>query len=302
LTAPQPEDAQAAASNWLLKYLTVQQLYDTKIVSMLQRAQYDAGVAADKWNRTNIGDRTKRYQFNLVKDEIRTIIKTMFKDLVPVINAGQQDAAEAAAKAALAQDAQVLDVLFPNDKAREAWEQSFILSARHGIQAAIFRITKTKLPLSSQVYRTSAMESGRLDRKINSALARGASAKELADLVRNDIKPSVPGGVSYAAMRLGRSEINNAFHAMSVDQAQEDPWVEQMEWHLSKVHKPDPGDLCEKYADTQYFPKDEVPPKPHPQCMCYVTRKEMSWDNFTSALESGKFDDFFEKKYGMPAA
>jgi len=302
LTAPLPQPDDSGASIWLLKYLTVQQLYDKKIVKVLQQAQFDAGQEADKWQRTNIGDRTKRYQFNLVKDQIRTIIQSMFKDLVPIIDQGQQDAAEAAAKAALAQDAKVLDALFLAAKDRKAWEASFIQSAQHGIQAMITRLTKSKITLSQQVYRTGSMEAGRVDRKINSALARGASAKELAKLVRNDINPNVAGGVSYAAMRLGRSEINNAFHAMSIGQAQEDPWVEEMEWHLSKVHKPDPGDLCETYAEQKYFPKDAVPSKPHPQCMCYLTRKEMAWGDFTDALESGQFDDYFEKKYGMPAA
>jgi len=28
----------------------------------------------------------------------------------------------------------------------------------------------------------------------------------------------------------------------------------------------------------------------------------MAWGDFTDALESGQFDDYFEKKYGMPAA
>lgn len=299
LQQPSPEDNRI---NWLLRYITVQQLYDKQIVSALQRAQYDAGVEADKWQRTNIGDRTKRYQFNLVKDEIRQVIKAMFKDLVPVINSGQQDAAEAAAKAALAQDASVLKALFPNSDERKAWQASYVQSARHGVGAMITRILHTQIPLSKQVYKTAAFETGRLDRKINSALARGSSAKELADLVRSDINPKAPGGVSYAALRLGRSEINNAFHAMSIANAQDDPWVEDMVWHLSKVHKEDPGDLCEEYALQSLFPKTEVPPKPHPQCMCYVTRKPMDWNDFTLQLQSGAFDDYFNKHYGNTAA
>lgn len=299
---PQSSSEDEQRINWLLRYITVQQLYDKKIVAALQRAQYDAGQEADKWQRTNIGDETKRYQFNLVKNEIRKVIQAMFKDLVPTINAGQQDAAEAAAEAALAQDAKVLKALFPNTSERKAWEASYVQSARHGVGAMITRILHTNIPLSKQVYRTTAFETGRLDRKINSALARGSSAKELAALVRSDISPKAPGGVSYAALRLGRSEINNAFHAMSISNAQDDPWVEEMVWHLSKVHKEDPGDLCEDYALQSLFPKADVPPKPHPQCMCYVTRKPMQWGEFQLQLESGSFDAYFEKTYGMPAA
>lgn len=295
LPLQQPEDDQKV--NWLLRYITVQQLYDTNIVKALQQAQYDAGKAADKWQGMNIGDRAKRYQFKLVQNEIRTIIKNMFKDLVPVINKGQQDAAEAAAKAALAQDAKVLEALFPNVDVRKAWQASYIQTARHGVAAMITRILQTQRPLSKQVYKTAAFTTGNLDRKINSALARGSSAKEIAKLVRSDINPKVAGGVSYAAMRLGRSEINNAFHAMSIGNAQDDPWVIDMEWHLSKVHKDNPGDLCEVYAGRQYFPKIAVPGKPHPQCMCFVTRRSMSFETFSLQLEAGVFDDSFESRY-----
>ena len=297
MTAPlqQPSDDQRV--NWLLRYISVQQLYDQQIVQALQEAHYDAGQEADKWEGMNIGDRAKRYQIKLVQNEIRSIIKNMFQDLIPVINKGQQDAAEAAAKAALAQDAKVLEDLFPNPDTRKAFQSSYVLQARHGVGAMITRVLHTKRPLSRQVYKTSAFATGSLDRKINSALARGSSAKELADLVRSDINPKVAGGVSYAALRLGRSEINNAFHAMSIANAQEDPWVEQMEWHLSKVHKEHPGDLCETYAATQYFPKTDVPAKPHPQCMCYVTRKSMDFDQFAAKLASGDFDRFYNEHY-----
>jgi len=291
---PQPDESRV---NWLLRYIGVQQLYDKKIVAALQQAQYDAGQEADKWQGMNIGDRAKRYQFKLVQNEIRKIIKGMYQDLIPIINAGQQDAAEAAAKAALAQDAAFLADLFPDKDTRDAWKSSYVLQARHGIGAMITRILTTQRPLSKQVWRTSAFSTGQLDRKINSALARGSSAKELADLVRSDINPKVVGGTSYAAMRLGRSEINNAFHAMSIGNAQDDPWVVEMEWHLSKVHKENPGDLCEDYAETQYFPKAEVPGKPHPQCMCYVTRRSMSFDDFRIQMQAGAFDEHFAERY-----
>lgn len=302
MTLPLPTPEESKKANWLLRYITVQQLYDKKVVAALQRAAFDAGKEADKWDGMNIGDRTKRYQFKLVQNEIRSIIKNMFKDLVPVINQGQQDAAEAAAKAALAQDAKVLKALFPDDKARKAFKASFQQTARHGVAAMVMRVTETELPLSKRVYKSAAFATGQVDKIINSHLARGSSAKELAKAVRSSILPSTPGGVSYAAMRLARSEINNAFHAMTITEIQELPWTEDGEWHLSGVHVENPGDLCESYALERYFPKNDIPKKPHPQCMCYVVPRTTSWSNFANQLESGKFDTFFEQKYGMPAA
>jgi hypothetical protein len=301
VTQPLQQPSENPRVNWLLRYITVQQLYDTKIVSALQAAEYDAGEAAKQWEGMNIGDRAKRYQIKLVQNEIREIIKGMFKDLVPVINKGQQDAAEAAAKAALAQDAKVLEALFPDPELRKAWKASYVQQARHGVAAMITRILESHRPLSKQVYKTAAFTTGRLDRKINSALARGASAKELAKLVRSDISPKVAGGVSYAAMRLGRTEINNAFHAMSIGNAQDDPWVEEMVWNLSKSHY-EQGCRCEEYADTKFFPKTQVPDKPHPQCLCFVTRKSMEWNDFAVQLAAGGFDDYYESKYGHLAS
>lgn len=295
-----PDDEQARI-DWLLKYIAVQKLYDKKVVSALQRAMYDAGKSADKLKGDTIGKRTKRYQANLVRNEIRAVIKTMFKDLVPTIHAGQQDAAEAAATAALKQDAKVLKALFPDPKDRKTWEVSFKQSARHGIGAMVTRIEKTQLPLSKRVYKTSAWTSGNLDKVINSHLARGSSAQELAKAVRKYIDPKTPGGVSYAALRLARSEINNAFHAMSIDAAAQFPWVEEMEWHLSKSHGEE-GCLCEFYADEGLFPIDDVPPKPHPQCMCFVVPHAISWPEFENKFKSGLFIEFYENKHGNTAA
>lgn len=296
--APKPSDPR---SNWLLRYIAVQQMYDKQIFKALNDAAEDAGKVAESLGTKKIGERTKKYQASLVKNQIKSVIKTMFKDFVPVIGKGQKDAAEAAAHAALANDAKVLKALFPDPKERIAWQNSFVESSRHGISAMVTRITESKIPLSKRVYKTSAFSTGLLDRRINSALARGASAKELAKTVEDLIKPDTPGGVSYAAMRLARSEINNAFHVMSIHSAQEFPWTAEVEWHLSKVHAPQ-GCLCEEYAKQRMFPKDAVPLKPHPQCMCYIVPKTMGWNDFAQQLQSGGFDDFFEQKYGMPAA
>ena len=269
---------------------------------MLQQAEYDARKAAEKLTGDNISDKTKRYQLKLVHEELRQIIKGMYKDLVPVIAAGQQDAAEAAAKAALANDAEVLKALFPNPADRKAWKASFIQTARHGIASMVMRINKTNIPLSKRVYKSSAWTNHQLDRIINSHLARGSSAKALAKDVQKFVNPKTPGGVKYASMRLARTEINNAFHAMEIDAAQEFPWCEEVEWHLSKSHPLLQRCKCEVYAAQGTFPKDAVPLKPHPQCLCYIVPKTMEWDDFANQLESGGFDDFFESKYGMPAA
>jgi hypothetical protein len=301
MTSPQPKKPDPK-QNWLVRYIGVQKVYDQQVIEALQNASVDAAAAAAKYEgKANISSKVAMHQSRTVRREIHKIIQELFKGLVPIIESGQKDAAEAAAKAALKQDADLMKLLFPIAKERKQFEASFTEAARQNIRAMINRILNPQWPLSQRVWKSSSLASGQIDRKINSAIARGASAKQLADIVRSDIKFGAPGGTSYCAMRLARTEINNAFHAQSIGNAQESPWVLEMEWHLSKSHY-EQGCFCEYYAEEQFFEVGDVPPKPHPQCMCYVTPVSMGYNNFAQQLEAGDFDDYFEKKYGMPAA
>lgn len=301
MTSPQPIKPDPK-QNWLVRYIGVQKVYDEKVIEALQNAAVDAAAAAAKYEgKTNISSKAALHQSRTVRREIHKIITELFKGLVPIIKAGQKDAAEAAATAALKQDADFMKLLFPNANERKQFEASFTEAARQNILAMITRVLNPQWPLSERIWKSGSLASGAIDRKINSAIARGSSAKQLADIVRSDIKFGAPGGTSYCAMRLARTEINNAFHAQSIANAQDSPWVMEMEWHLSKSHK-EQNCFCEYYADEQFFEVGDVPPKPHPQCMCYVTPVSMGYTSFAQQLEQGAFDDYFTKKYGMPAA
>ena len=103
-------------------------------------------------------------------------------------------------------------------------------------------------------------------------------------------------------LRLARSEINNAFHAISVNHNVEKPWVEGMRWHLSRSH-PKPDD-CDKFAkggpkgDGVYRPPSNTPRKPHPHCFCYVTPEVPTEDAFLDRLIAGNYDDYLNSKLG----
>ena len=151
--------------------------------------------------------------------------------------------------------------------------------------------------MSARVYKTQALANNQVAQAVNRALARGDSAKDLADSVKHLIDPATPGGISYAARRLGRTELNNAFHATSIQTAQDTPWVQQMEWHLSKVHEPDDCD-CEKFAQIKLFDIEHVPEKPHPNCRCYVTPVQQNYEDFENALLSGQYDQYLDEALG----
>lgn len=168
-------------------------------------------------------------------------------------------------------------------------EQSMITSQRGSIDAAVARMQgRSYVPLSRKVYKTRTLVKGQVSRMINYHLAKGSSGHELARDIRQFVRPSVPGGLNYASLRLGRTELNNAFHAVSIDQAKKNPYVTGMTWHTSGGH-PRP-DRCDDY-DQQTFKLHEVPDKPHPNCFCYVTPETISDKQFLDHYRKGDFTE-----------
>lgn len=143
------------------------------------------------------------------------------------------------------------------------------------------------IDLAPSVYRNQALSRGLVDRAVNRGILLNKSAAEIAKDVRDLIRPDVRGGISYAAKRLGRTELNNAFHTTTVRSAAAQPWVTGMKWHLSGSH-PRP-DICNEYSDHGIYPTREVPDKPHPQCLCYVTPETPSDKEFVDKLMDGEY-------------
>jgi len=164
----------------------------------------------------------------------------------------------------------------------------------------------SRTQLSSRVYRTQAYSQGLVERRVNSALARGLNAEQFSREVRDLIDPNTPGGVRFASLRLARSEINNAYHAMTIRAAELKPWVVGMEWHISGSHSR--PDECDKLNGDVFKPPADTPRKPHPQCMCYVTpvvggdNGEVGDDAFLDDLVNGLFDDDIEALKARQAA
>jgi hypothetical protein len=278
---------------------------ENKIKSRVFRELWAAAGAAKTITESIEGDgrvsRTAaRGQLTLVRKEIHDIINVLFLDKIKrIVVDGRYDAAEAAMRARLNDDKNMLVEIYrlQNPRDYKAFEASEIAKARRNVDAMMRRVTgESYIPLSQSVYRSRDLSRGWVDRMINVNLARGASAKELAAAVQNSIKPTTPGGISYAAMRLARTEINNAYHCQAISDIEDNPFVGEAVWHLSDVHKPDPGDLCEKYAAIGTFDKDDIPRKPHPHCRCFIVPKTMEWDDFEAALMRGDFDQDGEEK------
>ena len=127
----------------------------------------------------------------------------------------------------------------------------------------------------------------------------GISAVELAKQVEGfllkrgpawttGIKRSVTGRgtVAYNALRLARTEINQAYHWVQKEMAKENPMLIGQKWNLSNTHPTDwpPSaaymgypEICDYYAKHDHhglgegvFPPGEAPPD-HPNGLCYLT-------------------------------
>ncbi len=183
------------------------------------------------------------------------------------------------------------------------WRASMMAQAKEGLESVLSR-QENGIKLSDKVYKNSALSKGILDSKINTGLALGKSAAEIAADVIGYINPATPGGASYAAMRLGRTEVNNAFHTTSKRHYRETPWINLVQWTLSGSH-PKP-DECNEYADSVHvkgqeagvFHVFEVPDKPHPNCLCYISPVMPDLDTFAKQFKQGKYDDYINKQMG----
>lgn len=276
VAVPNPRDP-------LVRYLRVQRKYDLSLDRVLETAAEDIKYRLVRLQGNGVGNEIRRSQLRLVLREIRLAQDQLWQhDIKRVIQDGRvagmkaaQDAVEAIERVVYASIA---------DGPAEAVLNGINAAARAGIDAAVDRIPKD---LSERVYKHSALSQGLVERTVQSGIIQGLSASEMAQSVYHLISPRTPGGISYAARRLARTEINNAFHTQQTLKAKNNPFVRQVIWKLSGSH-PKP-DECNDYAAKRYDPED-VPGKPHPQCLCYMTYDVMSPDEFVKAMESGKFD------------
>lgn len=283
---------------WLERYIIVQLGADKELKKVLSEA------AEDAYKRIRLLDsngtfsaRVRQAQIRMVVQEVKTVTKEIFGAASDIIIRGQKAEAVQAVVAFGETDNKYLRAVFDQTHGKTTVD-SFIDGQKVQAQLQVANVVSRMIndvPLSRRVYRSESLANQWVQRSINASLLRGDSAKDLAEMVRSHIKPNTPGGISYAAMRLGRTELNNAFHATTINLAKDRPWVEQMKWYLSSTHvKVGDGDLCDQYANIGNFYVDQVPVKPHPQCRCYTAPVLEPFSAFTDRLLAGYYRDWTE--------
>lgn len=276
----------------LLSYLKVQKDFDLKLARILRTASTTAEAEIKRLaGKNGIGARIERDRLLLIRKNLLVQQAELWKDIGDLTRAGQADAASAAVTTNLTyQDVLLRQVM--SQSAIDGLLASVQASARRTVSVVSARLSGlSERPLSSRVYRAEAWSNKQLVNAITDALARGLTARQLATNVKDLIRPDVRGGVSYAAQRLGRTELNNAFHAAAVTDAKNNPIITGMEWHLSGSHKR--PDECNDLAGRVFLPA-EVPGKPHPQCFCYVTPEVPDRETFMRNFFDGKYDSYLD--------
>lgn len=304
MTSPAPlsspsSETKVTRANWLGRYLDVERGFDERLKIVLTDALSEVDTAFDSV-KENFSGKVRRQQYAAAKKAMRDVLSHVFGVTHENIKESRQHAAVAAVDAELYSDRGILSRIFKEPVQRQQFADSLRQSAARNVENVVARTLFSEKPLSKQVYKSEALANNLVSQAINRGLARGDAAKEIATSVKHMIDPGVPGGISYAARRLGTTEVNNAFHATAIKTAQDVPWVQQMEWHLSKVHKEDRGDECEIYALQRYFDTERVPEKPHPFCRCYVTPKQQDYAEFENGLLSGQYDKYLDEVLGVP--
>jgi hypothetical protein len=231
----------------------------------------------------------RKAQLALVLNQIDAMLGGMWTGpMLDIAHAGGKAGAKAA-EDAIETLMRPMYAALPDDVA-DVLADGLALTANNQIERAFARVPRS---LSAAVYRNAGKDQKKVHDLIESGLASGLNAREMAADVYKYVSPTTPGGASYAAMRLSRTEINNAFHNQQRDGAHR-IGVKNAIWNLSGSHKV--PDDCNAFATIRTYPADSIPDKPHPQCFCYLTYDTMSSDEFRDALSAGTFDDELDRR------
>lgn len=248
------------------------------------------------------GERVSEAQMLRVASQLQELVHELWGDLVP---------SEIARMTALARqraedEADAVDELLARRTRSQdivrAMRSSQAQRARRVVQVFKTRERSAKFELSQRVWKWEAWSNGRVQRALSSAFARGLSNKEIAREVRHLVDPSTPGGVSYAAQRLGRTEVADAFHRQTIEDHQDNPFIVGLKWNLSKSHLRRDGCnvLTEKHSEglpEGVYRASEAPDKPHPQCMCHLSPEVPDEETFQDEFLNGGYNDYLLSKF-----
>ena len=174
--------------------------------------------------------------------------------------------------------------------------------------AMLARTRRDGLKISDRVWRTSENARNNVRRIVEDAVARGQDSRKTARQVQQYLQPGVwkahkletrrrlgvGTDVSYQAMRLARTEMNNAFHEGMIAANQHSPGYRGIYWRLSAQHVV--RDICTDMAadlshgEPGFYPKGKEPVRPHPNCQCVAISNFENHEQFAERLRGWQRD------------
>lgn len=274
----------------------------SEVDASLQRALMDMARDSEKIVLRGVGDRVSEAQRLRILDQLGDLIHLLWGDLVPAEIARMMAMAEQRAR----DESDEVDRLLARRTRRpaivRAVRQSQVQRARRVIDVFKTREESAKFELSPRVWKWEAWSNGQVQRKLSESFARGLSSRDIAREVRRFVDPTTPGGASYAAKRLGRTEVANAFHQQTIKDYLGNPFVTGLKWNLSRSHpRLDPCDTLARNHSARrpagVYVVAEVPAKPHPQCMCHVSPVVPSEEEFRDRYLEGEMNGYLLNKF-----
>lgn len=262
----------------------------------LAKVMQDAAIEAQRLVEANlakggVGAAMRARQLEAATAGLGSLSASMWGKVGALTRSGIYNAAELAVNQQI--DREFL-LGMPFNAIRQYQEEMFF-SAYQSAEDIISRRT-TGVPLANRIYKNGQATVMQVGKIVDTGLATQQSAREIAKSVRDHFHPSVPGGSSYASMRLARTEINNAHHETTKRIAGQQPWVLGFKWNLSGSHPK--ADVCDEYANEDHeghgpgvYSKGNAPAKPHPHCFCYLAVWQDDRETFLKNLQHGEYDD-----------
>lgn len=263
---------------------------------------HEAAVESEKLLQANLraaGNAVSRAQYQAATQGLGSLSASLWGKVGAATRAGVHGAADLAVNSQLDRE-YLIGMPF---SAIVQYQETYFFNAFQAAEDILSRRTNG-FTLAQRIYRNGIAGTLQAGKIVERGLAQQLSAREIAKQVRGLYEPGVRGGQSYAAMRLARTEINNAHHDTTIRLTKDAPWVQGYKWHLSSSH-PKP-DICNVYAERDHsgmgagvYSKTAVPSKPHPHCLCYVEVVQPPREQFLRNLVNGGYDDHLSSGLGV---
>lgn len=280
---------------WLKPLVDQLVIYDRDIAVILSKAadDIDDDISA-LIAKSGPGARMRESQLREIRSMVSKRLNEIYASNFDLIKHHQAIVAEIVTAIGAKRDHKIYKQLGLSKKDEDELVTAMVAGASRNIQAVVARHTRTK-KLIKTIDKSKLFAKAMVDRRIDSGLVKGDGADQIAKDIRGLLDPATPGGVSYAAKRIGRTEIGNAFHAQAQEDSINKPWIESVSWNLSRSHPVGSGCLCEKYALKGKYDPEKVPDKPHPQCLCYITPNVKPWEVVLAEVEDSRYDSWLEE-------